>query len=189
MAVGAAPGGERVRYATALGATDEPHGWRADKAAGGVVIDVPADEVVARGLCMPHSPRLYGGRLWVLDSGRGELSMVDPAGGRVEPVERFPGYPRGLAFHGPLAFVALSRVRETAVFGGIPIAARRDELKCGLAAVDVRTGRTVATCQFLEGVEELFDVAVLPGVRCPALRGPHPAADGLPPVWIVPPAR
>jgi uncharacterized protein (TIGR03032 family) len=88
---------------------------------------------------------------------------------------------------GPFAFVALSRIRETAVFGGVPIADKRDELKCGLAVVDLRSGRSVASFQFLEGVEELFDVKALPGVRCPALRGPHLPLDGHPPIWVVPP--
>jgi uncharacterized protein (TIGR03032 family) len=50
------------RYATALGATDAPAGWRADKARGGVLIDVPSGETIAAGLSMPHSPRWYAGK-------------------------------------------------------------------------------------------------------------------------------
>jgi uncharacterized protein (TIGR03032 family) len=46
-----------ARYVTALGATDTPGGWRERKKDGGVVIDVAADEVLAGGLSMPHSPR------------------------------------------------------------------------------------------------------------------------------------
>lgn len=183
------PGGGPVRYVTCLGETDVPQGWRAGKAAGGVLVAVPSGEVVSRGLCMPHSPRLHDSRLWILDSGRGELQTVNPANGQRTTVERFPGYPRGLALHGGYAFVALSRIRETSVFDGIPIAEQRDSLKCGIAAVDLRTGRTVATFQFLAGVEELSDVAVLPGIRCPAVRGPNPHADNHPPVWLVPPIR
>jgi uncharacterized protein (TIGR03032 family) len=53
----------RPRYATALGETDTPAGWRADKAKGGIVIDVDSGAVIARGLSMPHSPRWYAGRL------------------------------------------------------------------------------------------------------------------------------
>ena len=47
----------RVRWVTALGATDMPQGWREDKARGGVLVDVPSGEIVARGLSMPHAPR------------------------------------------------------------------------------------------------------------------------------------
>ena len=53
----------RPRYVTALGETDEPAGWRANKARGGIVMDVDSGAVITRGLSMPHSPRWYGGRL------------------------------------------------------------------------------------------------------------------------------
>jgi uncharacterized protein (TIGR03032 family) len=179
--------GPRVKYVTCLGQTNTPGGWREDKATGGVLVDVESNEIVVRGLSMPHSPRVYDGRVWVLDSGRGELQTVDVHNGQRSTVERFPGYTRGLAFLGPYAFVALSQIRETNVFGGLPISERRDQLKCGLAVVDLRQGRTVATFEFLEGVEELFDVKVLPNIRCPALRGPHLPQDDHAPIWIVPP--
>ena len=93
---------------------------------------------------MLHSPRVYQDRVWLLDSGRGQLVAVDPAAGRHEVVTTMPGYARGLAFLGPYAFIGLSRIRETSVFGGLPISAQRDELKCGLCAVDLRSGRQVA---------------------------------------------
>ena len=61
----------RPRYVTALGETDEPAGWRANKARGGILMDVASGEVITRGLSMPHSPRWYAGRLWVCESARG----------------------------------------------------------------------------------------------------------------------
>lgn len=179
--------GARIQYVTALGTTDTRQGWRDNKATGGVIIDVASQESVSQGLCMPHSPRLHEGKLWVLNSGLGELQVVDPATGKRTTVERFPGYTRGLSFLGSLAFVGLSRIRETAVFGGVPIAAMRDQLRCGIGVVDLRSGRTVATLQFTEGMEELFAVLALPGVRCPALRGPHLPQDGHEPIWVVAP--
>jgi uncharacterized protein (TIGR03032 family) len=168
----------RPKYVTALGETDAPEGWRPNKAAGGVLIDVATGETVARGFAMPHSPRVHGGRVYLLDSGRGRLVTADPQTGRVEPVAEVPGYARGLGLHGPVAFVGLSKIRETSTFGGLPVAERRGELRCGVAAVDLASGRVVETLEFRSGVEEIFDVLVLPGVRDPAVRGPHAAADG-----------
>jgi len=156
----------RVRYATALGATDTPGGWRADKKAGGILMDVPDGAVIARGLSMPHSPRWHGGRLWVLDSGNGRVSVVDEATGRVETVAELPGFTRGLAFHGRFAFVGLSQVRETAVFSGIAVA-ERPERSCGVWVLDTFTGRTVAFVKFEDAVQEIFAVEVLPGRRFP----------------------
>jgi uncharacterized protein (TIGR03032 family) len=155
---------------------------------GGRLIDVPTGAVVARGLAMPHSPRLFGGRLWVLDSGRGRRATVDPAAGRVETVAELPGYTRGLAFAGDAAFVGLSRIRETAAFGGLPVAGR-GTLKCGVAVVDLRAGRPAALLGFRSGVEEVFDVRVLPGVRRALLAGPNAGRDGTEPVWLVPAER
>ena len=177
---------DRPRYVTALGECDTAAGWRANKASGGCLIDVPSGEVVLRGLCMPHSPRIHQGQLWLLNSGKGQLSRCDPAAGRLDAVAQLPGYARGMDCFGRHAFVGLSRIRETAVFGGLPIAAQRPELLCGVAVVDMAAGQTVATLQFSSGVEEIFDVKVLPGCRSPMLSGPFPEEDRGEPLWLVP---
>jgi uncharacterized protein (TIGR03032 family) len=174
----------RPRYVTALAESDAPGGWRPTKAASGCVLDVPSGQAVARGFAMPHSPRLADGKLWVLDSGKGALAVVDPATGKCDEAARVLGYTRGLAFHGPLAFVGLSKVRETSVFGGLPIAEQRDRLKCGVSVLDWRSGRQVACLEFHTGVDEIFDVQVLPGLRLPAVSGPNPAADDTKPIWL-----
>jgi predicted O-linked N-acetylglucosamine transferase (SPINDLY family) len=138
---------------------------------------------------MPHSPRVHAGRLWVLNSGCGSLELVDPANGRRDVVVRLPGYTRGLAFHGDYAFVGLSRIRETAVFGGIPIAEHPEQLKCGVGVIDLRTGQSVGHLEFEAGVEEIFDVAVVADARSVAVTGPYPAQDDAKDVWIVPRPR
>ena len=123
-----------------------------------------------RGLSMPHSPRWYGGRLWVCESGAGTLG---PRGPEHRPVRArsplLPGFTRGLDFAGDLAFVGLSQVRESAVFSGIPITERlaAEERTCGVWVVDLRGGQTVASCEFEDGVQEIFAVQILPGIRYP----------------------
>jgi len=157
-------------FATALAATDTPQGWRAYKIDGGVLLEVPSGDVIVRGLSMPHSPRWYRDRLWVLESGQGGLGVVDEQAGRYEVVAELPGFTRGLDFWGNLAFVGLSQVRESAVFSGIPIAERAlAERNCGVWVVDVQTGRTVAFLRFEDAVQEVFAVQVLPGWHWPEL--------------------
>lgn len=164
------------RYVTALGATDTSGSWRADKKAGGVLLDVPSGEVICRGLSMPHSPRWHGGRLWVLESGSGGIGWVEPATGRYREIAVLPGFTRGLDFCGALAFIGLSQVRESAIFSGIAIAERPlEERCCGIWVVDVSTGQTVALLKFSEAVQEIFSVQVLPGVRFPDLINDHSA--------------
>jgi uncharacterized protein (TIGR03032 family) len=159
------------RYVTALGATDTAGGWRPTKATGGVLMEVPSGRVVVGGLSMPHSPRWYDGRLWFLESGAGTLAVADPQTGRVDVIAQLPGFTRGLDFWGPLAFIGLSQVRETAVFSGIPITERLpvEERACGMWVVNTRTGQTVAFLQFKAGVQEVFAVQVLLGVRFPEI--------------------
>jgi uncharacterized protein (TIGR03032 family) len=179
----------RPQYVTALAETDSPQGWRPDKATSGCLIDVSSGRTVARGFAMPHSPRVHQGRVWLLDSGTGRLVTVDPASGEVRAVAEQPGYARGLALHGSYAFVGLSKIRETSTFGGMPIAQRRESLRCGVGVVDLTTGRHVAHLEFTAGVDEIFDVQVLPGVRLPAVSGPYPARDGMQMIWTVPDAQ
>ena len=95
----------RPKYITALGETDTPGGWRENKARGGILMDVESNQVLLRGLSMPHSPRWYQDQLWVLESGEGGLARVDLDTGRWETVIRLPGFTRGLDFVDPLAFI------------------------------------------------------------------------------------
>jgi uncharacterized protein (TIGR03032 family) len=154
----------KPRYVTALGETNAMAGWRPNKARGGVLMDVESGAILCRGLSMPHSPRWYGGRLWLCESGSGTLGTVDLNTGRYEPTAAAPGFTRGLDFAGDLAFVGLSQVRESAVFSGIPITERLapQERTCGVCVVDLRRGEPVALLRFESGVQEVFAVTLLP---------------------------
>jgi uncharacterized protein (TIGR03032 family) len=174
------------RLVTALASTDEPNGWRANKETTGVLIDVPSQEIVCQGFAMPHSPRIHQGKTYLLDSGRGQLVVVSPKTGTWDVVSAFPGYTRGLAFLGNYAFVGLSRMRETSVFGGVPLSRHKDQLQCGVGIVDLTNGRQLAAFQFTSGIHEIFDVQVLPGVRNPVVWGPVKGDDAQE-RWVTPP--
>jgi uncharacterized protein (TIGR03032 family) len=173
-----------VRFVTALGVSDTAGGWRENKAAGGVVIDVESGEIAAAGISMPHSPRWHRGRLWVLESGQGALSVVDLDTGKLETVTELPGFTRGLAMVGPFAFVGLSEVREATTFGGLPLTARLEDRQCGIWVVNIETGETVAFLRFEDLVEEIFDVTVLPGIRFPEIA--EPGSDAASNSFVVP---
>ena len=160
---------DEVRFVTALGESDEAGGWRENKARGGVLIDVESSETVVSGLSMPHSPRWYRDRLWILESGEGTLATVDLDSGKAETVVELPGFTRGLAFAGPVAFVGLSEVRESSTFGGLPLTGRLEERQCGVWMVNIETGKTLGFLRFDDLVQEIFDVKFLPGIRFPDL--------------------
>ena len=158
----------KIRYVTALGATNTKGGWRENKRAGGVLIDVPTNEIITTGLSMPHSPRWHNNKLWLLESGNGGVGLVDERTGKYEEILKLPGFTRGLDFAGPYAFVGLSQVRETAVFSGIAIAEMKQEDRCcGVWVIDTRTAQIAGFVKFTQGVQEIFAVQVLSGLLWP----------------------
>jgi uncharacterized protein (TIGR03032 family) len=167
---------DSVAYVTALGQTDEPGGWRRHKATRGCLIDVASSEIVCAGLSMPHSPRWHDGRLWVLESGRGELVTVDLASGTTETVIELPGFTRGLAIAGDLAFIGLSQIRESSTFGDLPLTERLQERVCGVWVVDLRRAEIAGFLRFEDLVQEVFDVALLAGARFPEIAEPGSTA-------------
>jgi uncharacterized protein (TIGR03032 family) len=172
---GLAMEGGRPAFVTAVSRSDVAAGWRERRHEGGCLLDVASGETVLGDLSMPHSPRLAGGRLWLLNSGTGELGFADRVRGRFEPVAFCPGFLRGLAFLGDFAVVGLSKPRQERTFTGLALDERlreKDaEARCGLWVIDTRSG-VVAHWLELEGVvAELYDVQVLPGVRRPTALG------------------
>ena len=160
----------RPKYVTALGETDTAGGWRANKASGGNLIDVQSDEILLRGLSMPHSPHWHNNRLWLLEGGEGSLTWVDLSTRIWHTVAHLPGFTRGIDFYGPLAFIGLSQVRESATFSGLPLIDRLgEERTCGVWVVNLQSGQTVGFLRFESGVQEIFSVKVLPNTRYPEL--------------------
>lgn len=158
---------DRPQYVTALGETDTATGWRKNKVNGGILIDIPSDEIISQGLSMPHSPRWYQGQLWVLESGNGSLAKVDLNTGELTTVAQLPGFTRGIDFYGNFAFIGLSQIRETAIFSGIPITERLEERNCGVWVVNINSGEIIAFLKFEDAVQEIFAISIFPGYRFP----------------------
>ena len=162
----------KPRFVTAVAACDSAAAWRDHRADGGVVIDIDNDEVIARDLSMPHSPRWYRDKLWLLDSGSGRLGYLD--GERFEPVAFLPGYARGLAFTGEYALVGLSKARNQS-FSGLKLDQtlneKTAEARCGIAVVHLPSGEVRHHIRFSGVVEELYDVAVISDAVRPMLLG------------------
>ncbi len=180
------------RYLTAVSRSDVAQGWRDFRRDGGVVIDCQENAIIASGLSMPHSPRWYRDRLWLLDSGNGRFGCIE-ADGRFTEVAFCPGYARGLAFVGDFALVGLSRPRE-ASFNGLALddalSLRGARARTGVAVIDLRNGDLVHSLFVDERIRELYDVIALPGVRRGGLLGFRTdevrhtlSVDGEPGLW------
>ena len=165
---------KKPKYVTLIGQSDVADGWRDWRNDGGCVIDVESNEVVVSGLSMPHSPRWYRQKLWLLNAGTGEFGYADLDRAKFVPVAFCPGYLRGLAFAGDYAVVGLSKPRNR-TFTGLPLDERLTyqgvKPRCGIVVIDLRTGDCVHSLQ-LEGIiEELYDVAIIPQRRRPMAIG------------------
>jgi uncharacterized protein (TIGR03032 family) len=89
---------------------------------------------------MPHSPRLYQGQLSLLESGHGSLIRFDPISSQHTTIATLPGFTRGFDCFAGYAFMGISQIRETAVFGGLPLQHNGDDQRCGLAVVHLSSG-------------------------------------------------
>ncbi|MBE9042232.1 TIGR03032 family protein [Oscillatoriales cyanobacterium LEGE 11467] len=163
------------KYVTSVSQSDVADGWRDKRRDGGCVVDIESNEIVVRGLSMPHSPRWHQGKLWLMNSGTGEFGTVDLQSGTFEPVAFCPGYGRGVAMWRDYAVVGLSKPRHNKTFQGLPLdenlATKQAEPRCGLAIIDLRSGDMVHSLRIEGIVEELYDVAILPQVRRPMAIG------------------
>jgi uncharacterized protein (TIGR03032 family) len=157
------------RYVSCAAETNNSEGWRSQKISSGVVIDIQNDYVVCKNLSLPHSPRFYHGRLYCLNSGKGEFGYIEDDCFHV--IAWCPGFLRGLTFYQDYAIVGSSLVRATQGAGELPIETKLKEMKmssrCGLFIVNLKSGTIDNWIQFKGMVTELFDVGCLPGVETP----------------------
>lgn len=158
----------RPRYVTARGESDRT---------SGLLLDVETDKILLQGLALPHSPRWHNEQLYLLESGRGrliaiQLSQRNPGQLHTRTIAHLPGFARGLALYGSLAFIGVSQVCKptTAGANGSPLQERQSEQNtCGVWVVHLETGRTMGFLRFEAGLREIHAVQVLPNIRTPKL--------------------
>jgi hypothetical protein len=160
-----------IRYASTFSRSDTLSGWRENKTGTGVVWDIVSNKPVVEGLSMPHSPRWSSKRLWLLDSGSGTFGYADVVSKKFIPILELPGYLRGLAFFGKYAVVGSSIPRKNSNIDDAQVlkdlADKNEAAYCGLIFVNLETGKAEYSIRILGDVQEIFDVAILPGVQAP----------------------
>jgi uncharacterized protein (TIGR03032 family) len=165
-------------YVTAVSRSDTIDGWRDRRDDGGVIIDVRNNKVICEGLSMPHSPRLHNGELWVLNSGTGELGVVEGAAkgqGTFVPRVFCPGFARGLTIRNGFAYIGLSKPRYKR-FEGLALDQKLKDVDsepwCGIQIIDLAKGTCAEWFRIDGAVKEIFDVAIITGHACPMSIGP-----------------
>jgi len=166
----------QIRYVTAVCQSDIRGGWRENRIGKGIVYDIIEDKIVCEGLSMPHSPRWYNGKLWLLEAGTGWFGCVDE-NNRFERKSFIPGFARGLSFiNERYAFIGCSQDRHESVFKGLPIgeALKKNgvESKCAVYVVDLQNFDLIHNILFQSPIDELYDVVAVPDCQRPRLSDP-----------------
>ena len=166
---------DKPRYVTAFAATDEKEGWRQHGKMSGLVIDIQTNEVVCTNLSMPHSPRWYREKLWLLNSGEGEFGYVDIENKRFIAIAFCPGYARGLSFCEDFALIGLSKFRHSESSQGLGLEHKlisQNLTKCAaLQLVNLNTGQGGIVLLMDEAIQEIGDVTFIADTRTPMLLG------------------
>ena len=162
-------------YVTTFSKFNQTGMWRKHAEFDGTLMDVATNEILLDGLAMPHSPRWHDGSVYFCNSGHGLVCRFDPRTGKVETLVEVPGFTRGMAFVGPILIVGLSKVRQSDVSRPAPLAQRYDDTFSGLWLFDLEHNREIGHIRFTGNVDQIYDVAVLPGCSFPEVIEPsHP---------------
>lgn len=143
-----------IKYITACGNTDEPNGWR--RSPNGILMDIVNNKILAEGLQFPHSPRAVGSDVYFLESAKQELLKLSLANNRLQEICTFDSFPRGLSIIDErIVVVALSKIRQSNKLF-------KETSHSGLELVNINTGVKAGYLEFLDSIDEIFDVQILP---------------------------
>lgn len=173
---GIATDNNEIKYLTALGNSNSFQGWRDKKMNGGILMEYPSGRIILDGLAMPHSPRIYDGKLYVLDSARGQLIVVDTDKRIRETVVNLGGFARGMARYGDYLFIGVSKLRHNSkAFSGLKIAKTSF---AGVIAVHLPYKAIAGSFKYEMSVDEIYDVKVIEGSTRPSIVSPDMPIHG-----------
>ncbi|MEM6263863.1 MAG: TIGR03032 family protein [Bacteroidota bacterium] len=157
---------KKPKYVSALGKGDTFQAWRENITGGGIVMDVPSNEIIAEGLPMPHTPRIWNDELYLLLSAAEKLVKINRETGAVEEIAHVPGFVRGMAKHRDFVFIGTSKLRSnSSTFRHLKIAEKANQ--AGITVIHLPTAAKVAQLTFQMTVDEIYDIQVIPNVTRP----------------------
>ncbi len=181
----------KPQYVSMFSQTDTAAGWRETNGNAGLVMDINDNRVVTTDLPMPHSPRIYNGKLYVLLSAEGTLASIDLVTGAITRLYDCGGFARGLDFIGEYAVIGVSRIRlSSSSFKDLPIAQKK--ANAGFDIVHMPTMTCMGKYQYLASVDEIYDVQLIRNARRPnilnTIAETHKLATSLPDsaFWLQP---
>lgn len=155
-------------YVTCFAKSNEKNGWRNMPYDSGMIIDIRTNEILLKGLSMPHSPVAVGGKIYFLQSATGQVMFYDLKTKVLTELNQFNTFVRGLEVVENYLFVGASKIREeSTTFGNLPVKA--EDSFCGIIVLDKETGKQVSGLNYTDVVKEIFSLKILRGVISPAI--------------------
>ena len=150
----------KPKYATMLGNSDTPKGWRDNIMEGGSLIDIESNEIILDKLPMPHSPMLYKGDLYTLLSASGEIIKVNIKDKKFEVIKKLDGFCRGMDIHGDYIFAGMSKLRKnSSTFAKLSFAGKADT--AGIKIIHLPTRALVGELTYQTSVDEIYGLKIL----------------------------
>jgi uncharacterized protein (TIGR03032 family) len=151
-----------VKYVTALGKSNKG-AWKKKIKTGGIVIDAKKNKIITTGLSMPHSPRIYNDKLYILESAAGKMIEIDRETGKKHERINFGSFIRGMCLIDDYIFVGISKIRSGkggSLFDKLQV----DESTsfAGIAAIKLSTLETIGQLKFSSGVTDIYNIKKLP---------------------------
>ncbi|MGQ0826848.1 MAG: DUF4915 domain-containing protein, partial [Bacteroidota bacterium] len=107
----------------------------------GVIFSGKTRTPIAKGLTRPHSARIIKNKVWVDNSGYGEVGYIEK--GEFVPVIKFPGWTRGLCCVNNILFVGVSRIFPKFKHYAPGVAKANDY--CSIYEVDIRNNKILGS--------------------------------------------
>lgn len=150
----------KPKYATAFNSGNSPQSWREKVTESGIIMDIEHNTIIAKGLAMPHTPRIFNNELYVLLSATGELVKVNTEDGSYEVIVKIDGFVRGMCLHKDYLFIGISKLRKnSSTFGKLPFAHKANE--AGIVVVHLPTKSIVGKISYLTSLDEIYDIHIL----------------------------
>ena len=150
----------KPKYATAFNSGNTTQSWRDKVTESGIIIDVETNAIIAKGLAMPHTPRIFNDQLYVLLSATGELAKVNTEDGTYKVIVQIDGFVRGMSLHKNYLFIGLSKLRKnSSTFGKLPFAEKANE--AGIVVVHLPTKSIAGKLTYLTSLDEIYDIHIL----------------------------
>lgn len=158
----------KPKYVTAFNQGNSHQSWRENVTQTGILMDIDSNEIIAQGLPMPHSPRMFDDKLYVLLSATGQLAEIDLQSGKYRTLYDLGGFVRGMDKYGDYLFIALSRLRKnSSTFAKLEIANVSNH--AGIVVLHLPTMSKVGEISYQTSVDEIYDVHIMPNMIRPGI--------------------